>query len=88
MPFLVYINYPTPGGIIKWVFTLVTINATNVWQIGYISNQNGCWKMAVTVEKDALLIFKNRHEFESTYSDQPVMEEIIFRKGQELGINC
>ena len=52
------------------MFTLVTTNATDIWQVVYSCHQNGCWKMAMTVEKDALLHFKNRHAFGSTDFDR------------------
>ena len=55
LPLLEYINYTTPDGLRKWIQTLGTTNDTNVWQVGDSSNQNGCWKMAMTVEKDALI---------------------------------
>ena len=66
LPFLKFINSTTPDGIIKWIQTLGTPNATNVWLVGDISNKNGFWNMAMTVEKDALILFKQTHEFEST----------------------
>ena len=68
--FLEYINSTTHDGLSKWVQTLVTSNTTRVWQVGDSGNQNGCWKIAITVEKDALIQFKQRHEFESTEFDR------------------
>ena len=55
LPFLEYINSTTPDEQSKWIFSLRTTNATNVWQLGYICHQNGLWKMAVTVEKGSLI---------------------------------
>ena len=66
LPFLEYINYTTPDEQGKWVFTLGTPNATDIWQVGDSYHQNGCWNISVTVEKDALLHFKHRHAFERT----------------------
>ena len=48
------------------MFTLGNPNATDFWQVGDSCHQNGYWKMAMTIEKDALLNLKHRHEFEST----------------------
>ena len=61
------------------MFTLVTTNATDIWQVVYSCHQNGCWKMAMTVEKDALLHFKHRHSFESTGFDQYDIVPLINR---------
>ena len=70
LPFLEYINYTTPYEQSKLIFTLRTPNTTYVWQVGDRCNHNGFWKMATTVEKDALLHFKHRNEFESTDFDR------------------
>ena len=70
LPFLEYINYQTPDEQSKLMFTLGTTNATYVWQVGDSCHKNGCWKMAMTVEKDALLYFKHIHSFEITYFDR------------------
>ena len=69
LPLLEIINPTTPDEQRKSMFTLGTLNTTDVWQEGDRCHQNGCWKMAMTVEKDTLLHFKNRHAFESTYFD-------------------
>ena len=53
LPLLEYINSTTPDEQRKWIFTLGTPNAIDVWQVGDSCHQNGCWKMAMTVEKDA-----------------------------------
>ena len=53
-----------------------------VWQLGDSCHQNGCWKMATTVEKDALLHFKHRHTFESTDFDQCNIVSLINRHGR------
>ena len=65
--FLEYINSATADEQRKWIFTLGAPNVTSVWQVGDIYYQNGCWKMAMTIEKDDLLHFKQIHAFESTY---------------------
>ena len=70
LPFLEYINSMKPDEQSKWIFTLGNNNATDVWQLRYSCHNNGCWKMAMTVEKDALFHFKHRHSFESTDSYQ------------------
>ena len=41
LPLLEYINSTTPDGLRKWIFTLRTHNATDIWKLGDISNQNG-----------------------------------------------
>ena len=69
LPLLEYINYSTPDEQRELMFILGTPNATDVWQVGDSCHQNGCWNMAMTVEKDALLHFKHRHAFESTDFD-------------------
>ena len=70
LPFLEYIKSSTTDEQRKWMFTLGTPNATDVWQVVDSCHQNGCWKMAMTVEKDAILYFKHRHAFESTDFDR------------------
>ena len=70
LPFLEYTNSSTPDEQRKWKFTLGTPNATYVWHAEDSCNQNGWWKIATTVEKDALLHFKQRHAFESTDFDR------------------
>ena len=80
LPFLECINYTTPDGLRKWIQNLGDPNATNIWQVGNRNNQNGCWKMATTVEQDALIQFKQKHEFESTDFDQcnivPLIQQV------------
>ena len=70
LPFLEYINSSTPDEQRKWMFTFGTPYATDVWQVGDSCHQNGCWKMAMTVEKDSLLHSKHGHAFESTDFDR------------------
>ena len=48
------------------MFNLGNPNTAEVWKLGESCHKNGCWKMAMTVEKDALLHFKHRHAFEIT----------------------
>ena len=69
LPFLEYINNTTPDGLIKWIQTLINPNATDFWRVGDSSNHRGFWKVVMTVEKDALIQFKHRHEFEITDFD-------------------
>ena len=77
LPFLEYINSSTPDEQKKWMFTLGTPNATYFWQVGDSCHQNGFWKMATTVEKDALLHFKHRHAFETTEFYQCIIVPLI-----------
>ena len=63
LPFLEYINSTTPDKQRKCIFTLGNINAVDFCQVVNRCHQNGCWKMAMTIEKDALLHFKHRHAF-------------------------
>ena len=95
LPFLEYINSSTPYEQCKWMFTVRNPNATDIWQVGDSCHQNGCWKMAITVEKDARLHSKHRHAFESTDFDRCGIVPLINRelnkcfakKVQELGSN-
>ena len=66
---LEYINSSISYEQSKWMITLGNTNATYFWQVGDRCHQNGCWKMSMTVEKDALLHFKHRHAFQSSDFD-------------------
>ena len=61
LPLLEYINSKTSDGLRKWIQTIITPNDTNVWKVGDIRNNNRCWNMATTLEKDPLIQFKQRH---------------------------
>lgn len=45
-----------------WMSSIGLPNGTAVWQLGDSSEQNGSYKMAMTKEKDALILFKQRME--------------------------
>ena len=79
LPFLEYTNSSTNDKQRKLMFTLGTKNSADVWQVGDSCHQNGCWKMAMNVEKDALLHFKHRHAFESTDFDRCDIVPLIKR---------
>ena len=66
------------------MFTLVNPNAIDFWQVGDSCNQNGCCKMAMTIEKDALSYFKNRHAFEITDFDRCGIVPLINRSWNKL----
>ena len=79
LPFLKYTNSSTNDKQRKLIFTLGTKKYTDVWQVGDSCRQHGCWKMAMNVEKDALLNFKHRHAFESTDFDRCDIVPLIKR---------
>ena len=45
-----------------WMSSIGLPNGTAVWQLGDSSEQNGSYKMAMTSEKDALVLYKQRME--------------------------
>ena len=49
LPFLEYINSPTSDEKSKCMFTIGTTNGVDVWQVGDICHQNGCWKMDTSI---------------------------------------
>ena len=66
---LEYIKSTTPDGLINCIQTLGTPSATDVFELVDRSNHNGCSKMSMTIEKDDIIRFKQRHKFESTECD-------------------
>ena len=56
LPFLDYIVDPTS----KWTVCIGVPYGTNLWQVGDSSQQNGAYKMALTVEKQNLLEKKTK----------------------------
>jgi len=56
LPFLDYIGDPTT----KWTVCIGVPYGTNLWQVGDSSQQNGAYKMALTVEKQNLLEKKTK----------------------------
>jgi cation transport regulator ChaC len=49
-----------------WKICIGLPNGTSKWQVGDSKQQNGCWKMSMTREKDKLVAFKRRHGFKNT----------------------
>jgi hypothetical protein len=56
LPFLDYINNPSS----KWTVCIGVPYGTNLWQVGDSSQQNGAFKMCLTVEKHNLLEKKTK----------------------------
>jgi hypothetical protein len=57
LPFLKYINTEAH----EWVVCIGVPYGTSYWQVGDSPEQNGCYKMALTSEKTALVLKKQRH---------------------------
>ena len=57
LPFLKYVNTEAH----QWVVCIGVPYGTSYWQVGDSPEQNGCYKMALTSEKAALVLKKQRH---------------------------
>ena len=64
--FLSYVNKPNEFNRPIWKACISLPNGTAKWQVGDSEEQNGCWKMAMTREKDRLVQFKRRNQFPNT----------------------
>ena len=54
VPFLNYINTPTH----QWVVCIGLPNSTGHWQVGDLTEQNGCWKIYLSKAKRDLVRYK------------------------------
>ena len=57
LDFLEYINREET----KWVVNIGLPHGTSYWQVGDSTEQNGCFKMALAREKQALVTKKSEH---------------------------
>ena len=64
LPFLEYVNTERFGRAL-WKACIGLPNGTTKWQVGDSKQQNGCFKMSMTRNKDLLVLYKRRHHFES-----------------------
>jgi hypothetical protein len=48
-----------------WKICIGLPNGTSKWQVGDSKQQNGCWKMSMTREKDRLVAFKRKNGFKN-----------------------
>lgn len=64
LPFLEYVNKEEFGRP-RWKACIGLPNGTTKWQVGDSAQQNGCWKMSMTKQKDLLVLYKRRNHFDS-----------------------
>jgi hypothetical protein len=64
LPFLEKANKKMHGRPM-WKICIGLPNGTSKWQVGDSKQQNGCWKMSMTREKDKLVAFKRKNGFKN-----------------------
>ena len=70
LEFLEYINSPAT----KWHVNIGLPYGTSYWQVGDSTEQNGCFKMALSKAKQALVTKKNDHGLEFAINKKDVVK--------------
>jgi len=82
LPVLRYVNEKVAYGSTqnhRWRLSIGLPNATHIWQVGDSQEQNASYKIAMTREKDALLKWKEEHQFRPVLIESSDIIPLVIR---------